>query len=133
MSELKIAREGEKKGDKLKLTSTFTEMLELDEFNERMIRQYQESETIKSQLELLSSKILRLNDEVKSTPEIEKFKKMLVDAKKLEELDNLRKKYAEISKQVELAEKDMISLRTIQSDLKLIKDRKGLVEAKTID
>ena len=133
MSELKIAREGEKKGDKLKLTSTFTEMLELDEFNERMRRQYQESETIKSQLELLSSKILRLNDEVKSTPEIEKFKKMLVDAKKLEELDNLRKKYAEISKQVELAEKDMISLRTIQSDLKLIKDRKGLVEAKTID
>ena len=133
MSELKIAREGEKKGDKLKLTSIFTEMLELDEFNERMIRQYQESETIKSQLELLSSKILRLNDEVKSTPEIEKFKKMLVDAKKLEELDNLRKKYAEISKQVELAEKDMISLRTIQSDLKLIKDRKGLVEAKTID
>jgi len=133
MSELKIAREGEKKGDKLKLTSIFTEMLELDEFNERMIRQYQESETIKSQLELLSSKILRLNDEVKSTPEIEKFKKMLVDAKKLEELDNLRKKYAEISKQVETAEKDMISLRTIQSDLKLIKDRKGLVEAKTID
>ena len=125
---LKIAREAEKKGNEIQLVSTFTELIPIGEFNERMIRQYQETETVRSQLELLKAKIEVLTTEVKSTPELEIFMKKLVMAEKLKDLENLKKKAIEIGKQLELSEKDMISLRTIQSNLKLIRE-KGIVDA----
>ena len=125
---LKIAREAEKKGNEIQLVSTFTELIPIGEFNERMIRQYQETETVRSQLELLKAKIEVLTTEVKSTPELESFMKKLIMAEKLKDLENLKKKAIEIGKQLELSERDMISLRTIQSNLKLIRE-KGIVDA----
>ena len=89
---LKIAREAEKKGNEIQLVSTFTELIPIGEFNERMIRQYQETETVRSQLELLKAKIEVLTTEVKSTPELESFMKKLIMAEKLKDLENLKKK-----------------------------------------
>lgn len=131
MEKLNISRKGRKEGDEIILTSTFTEKMKINDFNERLIKQFHETENLDYQLNILKSKINRLSEEVKETPELREFLEKLKEAEKLKELDKLKETAKEIESQLEVAKKDRINLRLIQSDLKLIKE-KDIVKSKTV-
>ena len=113
---MKIFRKAEKtdKGMKL-ITETIVDMTR-DDFEGLMISAFNQKESMEDKLNLLKSRIRRLSD-IELTDELKEFMEKLRMVGELKELEKYKEDAKELEKQIDTLSRDLIQLRTIQSEM----------------
>jgi len=128
---MKIFRKAEKtdKGMKL-ITETIVDMTR-DDFEGLMISAFNQKENMEDKLNLLKSRIVRLSD-IELTDELKEFMKKLIMVGELKELEKYKEDAKELEKQIDTLSRDLIQLRTIQSEMFKDTNKGGEVKGTTV-